>query len=162
MLSSLEPVIDGELNKAGFCEVVCRDFRLTRHNLGKPLLKRTRNLAVQLLPAALEKALIGGIPHQGVLEAVDLFRRFAMTENELRLLELSECMLQCGLVASHHRSQQGIGEVAPDDGADLTNLLHWRQPVEPRHQRVLKGCRDGERRQWPVEPIALTVLDQDA
>jgi hypothetical protein len=26
----------------------------------------------------------------------------------------------------------------------------------------LKGCRDGERRQWSVEPIAVGILDQDA
>src|SRR6516225_7807035 len=70
LLSSLKPVIDGGLNKAGFCEMVRRDFRLVRHDVGKPLLKCARNLAVQLLPAALEQALIGRIPHQRVLEAV--------------------------------------------------------------------------------------------
>ena len=29
-------------------------------------------------------------------------------------------------------------------------------------KEVLKGCRDGQRRQWPIEPIALGVLNQDA
>jgi hypothetical protein len=47
-----------------------------------------------LLPAALEKALIGGIPHQRVLEAIDSFRRLATAEHEAGLLKLSECVLQ--------------------------------------------------------------------
>jgi hypothetical protein len=77
LLSSLEPVIDGGFNKAGFREVVCHDFRLACYYVGEPLLECARNLAVQLLPAALEQALIGRIPHQRVLEAVDGFRRLA-------------------------------------------------------------------------------------
>src|SRR6266511_4440797 len=100
MLSSLEPVIDGAFNKAGLREVVCRDFRLARHDVEKLLLECARNLAVQLLPAALEQTLIGRIPHQGVLETVDGFRRFATAEHELRLLQLGERMPQCALVAS--------------------------------------------------------------
>ena len=138
-----------------FGEVARHDFRLARHDVGKSLLECARNLAVQLLPAALEQALIGRIPHQRVLEAVDGFRRLALTVHELRLLELGECILQCALVASNQHAQQGIGELAPDGAADLADLLHRRQAVEPRHQRVLKGVRDGERRQRPVEPIAL-------
>ena len=43
-------------------------------DVGKPLLECAGNLAVQLLPPALEQALIGRIPHQRVLEAVDGFR----------------------------------------------------------------------------------------
>jgi len=47
---------------------------------------------VQLLPAALEQALIGRIPHQHVLEAVNGFRRLALAEHKLRLLKLGECI----------------------------------------------------------------------
>ena len=71
-------------------------------------------------------------------------------------------MLQCALVAADQRAQQRIGELAPDRRADLGDLPHRRPAVEPRHQRVLKRRRDGERRQGPVEPIAVGVLDQDA
>ena len=77
------------------------DFRLACHDVSKALLECARNLAVQLLPAALEQALIGRIPHQRMLEAVDGFRRLATAEHEFRLLELGEGMLQCGLVASN-------------------------------------------------------------
>src|SRR6266566_4334036 len=80
------------------------------------------NIPCLLLPAALEQALIGRIPHQRVLEAVDGFRRFATAEHEPGLLELGECMLQCGLVASNQHAQQGIGELAPDGGTDLADF----------------------------------------
>ena len=114
------------------------------------------------MPAALEHALIGRITHQRVLEAVDGFRRLATTEHEPGLLKLGQSMLQCGLVASNQRAHQGIRELASDCGAELGDLPHRSQPVEPRHQRVLKRLRDGERWQRPLEPIDFGVLNQDA
>src|SRR5499433_1702105 len=123
-MASLEPVIDGGFNEAGLREVVCHDFRLARHDVGKALLEYARNLAVQLLPAALEQALISRVPHERVLEAVNGIWRLATAEHELGLLELGEPILQCSLVASDQREHQGIGELAPDGGTDLGDLPH--------------------------------------
>ena len=85
------------------------------------------------MPAALQQTLIGRVPHQGVFEAVNGIRRFATAEHEPGLLELGEPTLQCGLVASDHRAQQGMGELAPDGGTDLRDLPHRGWAVEPRH-----------------------------
>jgi hypothetical protein len=87
---SLEPVIDGRFNEAGFREVVGHDFRLARHDAGKALLKCTRNLTMQLMPAALKQALIGRIPHQRVLEVEDRFWRLAPAEYKSGMLELGD------------------------------------------------------------------------
>src|SRR5262245_52684943 len=130
-ISSLEPIIHGGIHKTGFREVLRHDFRLARHDVGKPLLEYACNLAVQLLSTALEQALIGRIPYQRVLETVNRFGRLATAKHELSVLELGECVLQIGLGASSHRAQQGIGEIASDGGADLTNFLHRRETVEP-------------------------------
>jgi hypothetical protein len=35
-------------------------------------------------------------------------------------------------------------------GKSLKVSMNWLTTAEPRHQRVLKGCGDGERRQWSV------------
>src|SRR5262245_56232520 len=102
------------------------------------------------MPAALEQALIGRMTPQRWREGVNGFWRLATAEHEPGLLELGQGMLQCGLVASDYRVHQGIGELAPDGRADLGGLLDRRQAVEPRHQRVLKRLRNGERRQGPV------------
>src|SRR5215813_11447971 len=157
-MTSLEPIIDCGFNETGFSEVVCHNFRLARHNVGK-LLHCARNLAVQSLPAALEQALIGRIPHQRVLEAIDSIWWLTTSEYKLSMFEFGECVLQYGFVASGQLAHQGIGELPPDRCPDLADLLHRRQAVEPRHQRVLKGIGNYERRQRPVEPITLGVLD---
>src|SRR5438093_8794795 len=117
---------------------------------------------MQLLPAALEQILVRRVPHQCVLEAVDGFRRIAAAEDERRLLKLGECTPQCTLAGADQRAHQGKGELASDGGANLRDLPHRGQPVEPRHQRVSKSLRDGERWQGSPEPITLSVLDQDA
>src|SRR5207247_8553864 len=96
LLSSLEPVSDGGFDKAGLREVVRDDFRLARDDVDKPLLKCARDLAVQLLPAALEHALIRRIPHPRVLEAVDSVRRLATATHEFRPLAWGECVPHCG------------------------------------------------------------------
>src|SRR5262249_54918850 len=106
---------------------------------------------MQLPPPALEQALIGRVPHQRVLEVVNGFRRLATAEQEPGLRELGERMLQWGPVASNRRTPQGMGDLTPEARADLPDLFHRRPRVEPRHQRVLKGLRDGERRKGPVE-----------
>src|SRR5262245_12613998 len=84
--SCLEPVIDCRFDKTGFSEVVSHDFRLARHSVGKLLHHCARNLTVQLLPPALEQALIGRVPHERVLEAIDSFRLLATVGYELGLL----------------------------------------------------------------------------
>src|SRR5262245_39112504 len=84
-MTSLEPIVDGRVNEAGFREVVRHDFGLARRDLGKLLLEGARNLAMQLMPSALEQALIGRIPHKRMLEAVDGFRRLAAAEHQLGL-----------------------------------------------------------------------------
>ena len=100
--------------------MVCHDFRLARHDVDKALLECARNLAVQLLPAALEQTLIGRIPHQRVLEAVNGFRRLATAEHEPGLLELGQPMLQCGLVASPVKE---IGQIGAAIGREFSYSL---------------------------------------
>src|SRR6185437_12173714 len=75
--------------------------------------------------------------------------------------EFGEGVFQRRFVASDHFAHQGIGELAPDGCSYLADLLDRRQAVEPRHQGILKGSWNGERRQRPVESIAVRVLDQD-
>src|SRR6267378_901955 len=41
-------------------------------------------------------------------------------------------------------------------------MPHRRQAVEPRHQRVVQTRRDRERRQRPIEHIAIRLLAQKA
>src|SRR5262249_49098887 len=114
---------------------VCNRWELVAQGLG--------DACVQHLETTLEQALIGSVPHQRVLEAVDGFRRLAAAEHDFRMLELGECTLQ--IVAAHQRAQQGIGELAPDGGTDLTAILSWRQTVDRWPSRTMGRCRSSAR-----------------
>ena len=85
-----------------------------------------------------------------------------MAVQQLRLLKFAKCILQRGLIARGYSSNQRIRKVTADDGADLRDLLDRVQAVEPRHQRIVKCLRDGQRRKWPVKPIARGLFHQNA
>ncbi len=131
--------------------MVSHDFRLACDNVWKLFFHLARDLAVQLLPPALEQALIGHVPHQSVLEAIDRFRWLAMAEHEFSFLKLGESLFQCRLFAPGHLTNEGVGELAPDSGSDLADLFHRRHPVEACHQGVLECRRNGERQQRSTE-----------
>ena len=83
-----------------------------------------------------------------MLEAVGRVGRRAAAEDQLGGDQLVEAACQLrprGTVGD--RGEQLVGELAADRRADLGDLLDRGQPVEPRHQRVVQGRRNGERRQ---------------
>ena len=65
LVARLAPPFDGEVVEAGLGEVM-RD----RLGLGVVFDEGLRRAAVQRLPATLEKAVVGGVLDQGVLEAI--------------------------------------------------------------------------------------------
>ena len=67
-------VDDGALGLAGLREVVRQQLGLALGRLGEALLQGRRDPAVQLLAPAPEQALVGGVAHQRVLEAVGRVR----------------------------------------------------------------------------------------
>ena len=73
--------------------------------------------------------------HQRVLEAVDRVGRRAALEHQLGSDEAGERGLQLVLGKAGDGTQQRVGKLASDRGADLRHLPHRRQAVEPRHQR---------------------------
>jgi DNA-binding transcriptional MocR family regulator len=61
---------------------------------------------------------------------------------------------------SHQTVERRIAELATDGGADLRYLFGWREPVEPRQERVVQGCRDCQRRQRAGQNIAATLVPE--
>jgi hypothetical protein len=53
---------------------------------------------------------------------------------------------QLRFVSPRHDPQQLVGELPPDNCPDLCNFLCWSEPVEPRHQRCVQACGDGQSR----------------
>src|SRR6202000_1489223 len=88
LAASLEPVIHRSVMHTAFGEMVRHDLGLPLHEVAESVFEHLGNLPVQLLPAALEHALISRVPHQRVLERVGGVRWLSVAEDELRLLEL--------------------------------------------------------------------------
>ena len=127
-----------------------------RFDLRVLLLEDRGDAGVQLLPATAQQAAVGRLLDQCVLEAVGRLRRRAAPEHQLGIDQLLQGLLQIALAQWRHRGQQRIGELAPDRRTDLRHLLDRSEAVEARHQRVVQGRGNRERRQR----VLLGVGDQ--
>ncbi len=132
-VTRLDPPFDGSFVDSGLREMMGDDLGLELGHRREPIAQGLGNAPVQDLPAALEQVLVGRVLHQRVLETVDGVRRIAAAKHKLRVLKLGERVLQCCLIPPSQGVQQRIRELAPDDGADLADLLHRCQAVQPRH-----------------------------
>ena len=130
--------------------MVRHDFRLARRDVGKALLECARNLAVQLLPAAPEQALIGRIPHQHVLEAVDGVRRLAPAEHELRLLKSRRQQLH-GQIA--RALEQGFADIVASQPEIVAHHFTAAGLVEPAIDYWLKAGQQAARRSANAEAL---------
>ena len=117
------------------------DFRLGRSALGV-VAKDFGGAAVQRLAPALEQAVVGRVLDQRVLEAIARLMARAFGDEEVRAGEPVERGLKGGVIDLADRAQQRIGEVSPQDGADLRDFARVAQPVETRRERLLKRRRD--------------------
>jgi hypothetical protein len=101
---------------------------------------------VQPLPLRPEQALVGGVAHQGVLEAVGRLGRLAAREDQLRRGQPLQRRPQLRLRHRRDRREQRVVEFAPEAGGHLRHLLDPGHAVEPGHQRgVQRGRHRGHR-----------------
>ena len=112
--------------------------------------------AMQRLTAALEKALVGGVLDQRVLEAVGRLRPIALDEQEVGLGEPLQSRSQRALIEAGHGLEQRVREIAAQHCADLRDLARRAEPVEPRGERLLQGRRDR------LRAALLAALQQEA
>ena len=94
-----------------------------------------------------------------MLEAIGRLRASALDEQKVRVNKAIERGLQAAVVdrgyggavyggfvettySGGEGAQQGIGEIASQDRADLRDFARFAEPVEPRRERLLKRRRD--------------------
>ena len=122
-----------------------------------------RYAGVQCLPALSEQAFISGVSHQCVLEYVGGCRGNAAAEDKLRGDESIERCLKLGLRQRNDGGKQFVIELPADAGADLRNLFHhWCEAVEARHQRIVQGGWNSQRRQRPGEDVAVSDVAEQS
>ena len=140
------PIGNGLLDQAGLGVVLRQQLRSGVDDLGKVGFQSGGDALVVLLAGALQKRLVGGVLDESVLEAVGRLRRRSLLVKEFGSDQLRKSLVQKILVPRGDRTQQRIGEFATDRRAELRQPLCRRQPVQARHQRVVKGVGDGQRR----------------
>src|SRR5208282_4707785 len=80
-----------------------------------------------------------------MLERVMRARRTPALEDQLGINKLPQRPTQLALRTRGYGSQQLVGEFSADYRGCLRHLFRAREPVEPRHQRVLQTRGNGER-----------------
>src|SRR5262249_30779292 len=136
--AGLVPPFNGRFHKPGLREMVCHHFRLRFCHRRETVAHGFGNPPMQAMSAALGQALVSGILKEGVLESVTCLRWLAFAEYQLGLLELSESWLQRRSVPFDDGAQQSIGELAPDRGGGLRDLLGACQAIQARHKRIMQ------------------------
>ena len=84
---------------------------------------------MELLAPAPEQALVGGIPHQRVLEGIVRVLQLAAAEDQLRLDQLTECVMQAVIRQTRDGGQQVLAELPPNYCRNLSHFLP--APADP-------------------------------
>ena len=114
--------------------MVGEELRLVGHQFGEALFERTRNALMPLAPAAQQQTLVGGAPHQRVLEAVAAFQAAPFRKDDARRDQLVERGVERCTVPGGDRDKQREAELPADDRGDLRHLARLVEAVEPGHQ----------------------------
>src|SRR5262249_19469931 len=93
-----------------------------------------------LAPSAKQGA-IGSILDEGMFEDEPRLRWNARPQDQTRLGEVAERVLQLAFRPASDCGQQIVGKFAANGSTDLRHLLHWREPVKARQQRVVQTGR---------------------
>ena len=141
LIASLAPPFDGLVVEAGPGEMMGDDFRRGRSALGL-VAQDFGGAAVQRLTAALEQAVICRFLDQRVLEAIGCLLACAHGDEEVRVGESVERGLEGAVVDAADLAHQRVGEILPQDSADLRDFARITQPVKPRSELLLQRRRD--------------------
>src|SRR6478672_2311019 len=86
------------------------------------------------------------ILHQRVLKEIGCPRRAALSEQQTRGDDAVERRAYIRFRSIRDRRKQRVRELASDCRSNLRYLLGRAEPVEPRHQRGVQACRNGQER----------------
>src|SRR5581483_3971896 len=95
---------------------------------------------VKLPSLPLEKRIVRHVPHQSMLEGVDLFVVIALEPYQSGHTQLLECEFKGVPVLTRNGRQKSVRKTAPDHRRDLSDRLGMAQSLETEHERVVE-CR---------------------
>src|SRR5215218_3279093 len=102
--------------------MVGQGFGLGLDNIRELLLKGTSDGAVKLCAFCPKQATVGRVSDQRVLKSIDRPWRLAAAEQQLRMHELTKCLVEPLAVLSGYRSEDLERKFTADCSPDLSNL----------------------------------------
>src|ERR1700740_3624983 len=93
-MPGLSPKCGGFFDEPGLCVMLRKELGLSDHQLGEMSFERLCDLCVQSLASATQKAAVGRVLHQRVLEAVNRIGRRTALEHQFGTDEASKRNLQ--------------------------------------------------------------------
>src|SRR3954468_12692070 len=114
-----QPIADRLLVLPSLAVMIGERFRLGLDQIREFLFQGARDGTVQLSAPRLEQTRIGSIPDEGVLERVDSPRRLAAAEQQLRMNELAQRLVQLVTFMGSNGAEEFEGEFPSDGCADL-------------------------------------------
>ena len=105
-------IVTGLRERSALGEMVGEQLRLVRRQFGEALFERARNALMPFAPAAQKQTLIGGVPHQRVLEAVAPFQAAPFGKDDARRDQLVERGVERCTVPGGDRDKQREARIA--------------------------------------------------
>ena len=136
-------------------------FGLVLHADSESAPQSLGNSRVDVLATAAQQALVGRVLDQRMLEHVGRIRESASPKKDLCFGKARQRAFQLESLDWSDRFQQCVRKLAPDCRTDLTGLLDALEPVEARHQRIVQGRRNRERRERAGERVMSFLTDQE-
>ena len=140
-IAGAHPVIASWAGQPGLAEMIGQHLGFVRHHVRKALFERVGRARMPVTAPRQQQALIGGVPHQRVLEAETLLQASAFGKDDTGRIEACQCTLKFWAALGRDRFEQRKSELPADDGGDLRDLARLAEAVQACHQRILERCR---------------------
>ena len=156
------PEVQGPLRDIRLGVVVGKHLGLVPRHVGKTTLKCLRDPPVQIALPRLQDGLIGGVPNERMLEAVDCVRRLTALHDHIGLDEPFQGSRQQRALERHEGFQKFERELLSDDRRGERHILDRAKPIEPGNEAVLERRGDDEGRVRVLQMILSVTLLQSA
>ena len=146
---------------ARFGPMMGEELGRPRDRLRKLALERVRDPRVHLFALAVEKRVVGGVPHQRVLERVDRVRWRLIPGHQAGPRQLRQLLVELSALSPRHLCQQLVGKRPADARANLRQLLRRLVTIEPLDEELVQLGGNARLGQRLDQRVAIGLFEQE-
>lgn len=118
--------------------------RFARDNFRELPLHGIGDFGVETLAGAFQQGRVGSFLDKRMLELVKNFRFHGALEHQFRVNQPANGRVQLTGIQRRDHGEHTLAECSAEDRGQLRDLFDRTQSIQPCHQRVLKGRRNGQ------------------